>query len=349
MPSNAPRPANAQHVIPPVSVTQSAPGTSAQAQIPPQIPGQMPPMQAGQNQPRIKTEPGTAPQPPMPPMNPMQMNTNPHAARDRAISNIQQKYGNSAAHSVSQLQAQGQHGYPQMQAPSNGQGPQIKQEPGYPSLGNGQTDGGGEDPLTDWKAEVARRREAAQNGEGDRMLREYLNQKMSGLEAGGLLRPMNEHKTPSAASRRATRAAREAEAVPESSSRSVPRIPGQVDGGEEEDEDAINSDLDDPDDLVGDDQDAEEGDGQVMLCTYDKVQRVKNKWKCTLKDGILTSGGKEYVPFARSHSYVQGLLTQSDTYSTKAKANSNGKRISSLVSYLLFDRPTFTRSLITPV
>jgi transcription initiation factor TFIIA large subunit len=30
-----------------------------------------------------------------------------------------------------------------------------------------------------------------------------------------------------------------------------------------------------------------------MLCTYDKVQRVKNKWKCTLKDGILTTNKKE--------------------------------------------------------
>jgi len=28
---------------------------------------------------------------------------------------------------------------------------------------------------------------------------------------------------------------------------------------------------------------------------YDKVQRVKNKWKCTLKDGVLLVNGKEYV------------------------------------------------------
>ncbi|KLJ08778.1 transcription initiation factor TFIIA large subunit [Blastomyces silverae] len=64
---------------------------------------------------------------------------------------------------------------------------------------------------------------------------------------------------------------------------------------EEVDEDAINSDLDDSEDMLDDHNDGDDAVGQVMLCTYDKVQRVKSKWKCTLKDGILTSGGKEYV------------------------------------------------------
>ncbi|KAJ3572478.1 hypothetical protein NPX13_g5036 [Xylaria arbuscula] len=62
----------------------------------------------------------------------------------------------------------------------------------------------------------------------------------------------------------------------------------------EDDEDAINSDLDDPDDNVLEDEDDEEG-GQIMLCMYDKVQRVKNKWKCVLKDGVLNVNGKDYV------------------------------------------------------
>ncbi|KAJ5247115.1 Transcription factor IIA alpha/beta subunit [Penicillium chermesinum] len=239
-----------------LDMRESVPTPSAPVHAPVSAPGQMPSVAAAQSQPRIKTEPGTS-QPAMPPMNPMQMNTNPHAARDRAISNIQQKYGPSAAHSVSQLQAQGQHGYsPVVNNPAHGHMPHIKNEPGYSPLGNGQTDGGRDDPLSDWKAEVARRREAAQNGEGDRMLREYLNQNMVSLEGGGLLRPMSEHSKPSAASRRAARAAEHAD--PRTSS-TAPRIPGQFDGPEEEDEDAINSDLDDPDDLAGDDQDAEEG------------------------------------------------------------------------------------------
>ena len=64
------------------------------------------------------------------------------------------------------------------------------------------------------------------------------------------------------------------------------------DDDDEEDEDAINSDLDDPDDLAANEEDNENTD-QVMLCTYDKVQRVKNKWKCTLKDGVLRVEGNE--------------------------------------------------------
>ncbi|KAI0178913.1 transcription factor IIA, alpha/beta subunit [Hypoxylon sp. FL1284] len=76
--------------------------------------------------------------------------------------------------------------------------------------------------------------------------------------------------------------------------------PSQFDGpddsikDEDEDEDAINSDLDDPDDNLEEDDEDEDG-GQIMLCMYDKVQRVKNKWKCVLKDGVLSVNGKDYV------------------------------------------------------
>lgn len=77
---------------------------------------------------------------------------------------------------------------------------------------------------------------------------------------------------------------------------SITRAQGDATGDDddEEDEDAINSDLDDPDDLAAAEENGENTD-QVMLCTYDKVQRVKNKWKCTLKDGILRVEGNEYV------------------------------------------------------
>jgi hypothetical protein len=60
----------------------------------------------------------------------------------------------------------------------------------------------------------------------------------------------------------------------------------------EVDEDAINSDLDDPD-QADNDENNEENTDQIMLCTYDKVVRVKNKWKCTLKDGIVKVGSTE--------------------------------------------------------
>ncbi|KAJ5919488.1 Transcription factor IIA alpha/beta subunit [Penicillium verhagenii] len=206
-----------------------------------------------------------------------------------------QKYGANAAGSVQQMhqmqaQAPGQQQYQQMHNP-NPQMPQIKQESNYPSMGPSQTDGGGDDPMADWKAEVARRREAAANGHGVHMLREHFKSQMRGMEGGGLFRPLSEHESPSVLARRA---AIDAHLNYQESKSATPRILGQVDG-EEADEDAINSDLDDPEDQLAEDADADESEGQVMLCTYDKVQRVKNKWKCTLKDGILTSGGREYV------------------------------------------------------
>ncbi|ESK91264.1 general rna polymerase ii transcription factor [Moniliophthora roreri MCA 2997] len=61
-------------------------------------------------------------------------------------------------------------------------------------------------------------------------------------------------------------------------------------------DEAINSDLDDSDE--GDDEEAEEGtsqDADIVFCTYDKVARVKNKWKCILKDGMIHVNGKDYL------------------------------------------------------
>lgn len=73
----------------------------------------------------------------------------------------------------------------------------------------------------------------------------------------------------------------------------------QTDGGVDGD-DVINSDLDDSDedqDDYAEDEDLE--NGMIMLCLYDKVQRVKNKWKYVLKDGIANINGKDYV-FAKA-------------------------------------------------
>ncbi|CDU25709.1 related to TOA1-transcription factor TFIIA-L [Sporisorium scitamineum] len=60
------------------------------------------------------------------------------------------------------------------------------------------------------------------------------------------------------------------------------------------DNDEIGSDLDDSDDedLDG----GADGDNDDMvLCLYDKVQRVKNKWKCVLKDGVASIDGRDYL------------------------------------------------------
>jgi len=60
------------------------------------------------------------------------------------------------------------------------------------------------------------------------------------------------------------------------------------------DDDEIGSDLDDPDEEdVNDDNEADGGD--LVIALYDKVQRVKNKWKITLKDGVVSVKGKDYL------------------------------------------------------
>ncbi|KAH7105201.1 transcription factor IIA, alpha/beta subunit-domain-containing protein [Auriculariales sp. MPI-PUGE-AT-0066] len=59
--------------------------------------------------------------------------------------------------------------------------------------------------------------------------------------------------------------------------------------------DAINSDLDDSDSDGNDDDDADGAVQDIVFCTYDKVARVKNKWKTTLKDGIIHVNGKDYL------------------------------------------------------
>jgi transcription initiation factor TFIIA large subunit len=72
-------------------------------------------------------------------------------------------------------------------------------------------------------------------------------------------------------------------------------------------DDAINSDLDDSDidsDLdsefgEGDDDDTQ-GDKSIVLCMYEKVHRTKNKWKCQLKDGVISIQGKDWV-FSRAN------------------------------------------------
>ncbi|KAF8541552.1 transcription factor IIA, alpha/beta subunit [Trichophaea hybrida] len=78
-----------------------------------------------------------------------------------------------------------------------------------------------------------------------------------------------------------------------SSALRVPQLDAAGDSDDENDEDAINSDLDDSEEDEIDNDDDDEVP-QIMLCMYDKVQRTKNKWKCVLKDGVLTINGREY-------------------------------------------------------
>ncbi|ODH26128.1 hypothetical protein ACO22_04799 [Paracoccidioides brasiliensis] len=295
----------------------------------------------------VKTESGYQPTPSgLPPVNPSTL------AQQRAANALHQRYGAAAANQVHQLQTQSQAaalslpgaqklpGVPgsfaqdqkpvqqpqqyqnlaqqQQQLPpqQHHQHPHQQQQQQRPLVNNSQTDGAG-DSLDEWKAEVSRRREAAEKGKGqvDDYLRSYVESRGLQLEAGGLLAPLSEQPSfakgtkrkahlmtnPSGASEGLVPASASPSANPTVTTTASGPAPYDGVGGYngnargEEDEDAINSDLDDPDDLLDDSNDGDDAVGQVMLCTYDKVQRVKSKWKCTLKDGILTSGGKEYV------------------------------------------------------
>lgn len=59
----------------------------------------------------------------------------------------------------------------------------------------------------------------------------------------------------------------------------------------------INSDLDDSDSEGEGGEEADTGgpEQDIVFCTYDKVARVKNKWKCVLKDGMVHINGKDYL------------------------------------------------------
>jgi transcription initiation factor TFIIA large subunit len=174
------------------------------------------------------------------------------------------------------------------------------------SVNPNQLDGSGDD-MQAYRAEIARRREiiASQRSTGDRLFRQHQQDSQQRLEGGGLMLPLEERYMPSAEVRRQVHALEIGDSSGSSNGGTIPDVgsaqsslaraqgdaAGDDDDDEEVDEDAINSDLDDPDE-VGEENNEEETD-QVMLCTYDKVARVKNKWKCTLKDGILRVDGSE--------------------------------------------------------
>jgi transcription initiation factor TFIIA large subunit len=107
----------------------------------------------------------------------------------------------------------------------------------------------------------------------DNLLHAQIEARAKAMEGGGLMLPLKRTgtgKPSSSSSRRRTASAGGAQF-------DGPDDDLKDDEEEEVDEDAINSDLDDPDDNVEDDDEDEDG-GQIMLCMYDKVQRVKNKW-----------------------------------------------------------------------
>jgi transcription initiation factor TFIIA large subunit len=121
----------------------------------------------------------------------------------------------------------------------------------------------------------------------DHMVRRRIEAMGQSKEGGGLMLPLKERSTDARKKRKTTdsRAIAPAQSLETSTSNTLPpRYDGGGDDGddkvkdEELDEDAINSELDDSDDGRNEEEDDDDSMGHIMLCMYDKVQRVKNKW-----------------------------------------------------------------------
>jgi transcription initiation factor TFIIA large subunit len=250
--------------------------------------------------------------------NQMPPNITSGTAAQRAAQHLHQTYGNRAAASINAIQGAGQQGQnnqhtpqqvaqfqmmrQQQMAQNPGQGMQQGQpgqqrptEQQYRAMmaqqaashlqqqqqnaanrngvGGAQTDGAGDDEGSYGviKQLGASGEEIMGRVEIDGLIRARIQAMGTTMEGGGLMLPLHKASTPTKRERK------------------VKRTPGgiaQTDGGDDDndvkdedlDEDAINSDLDDPDDGLNDEEDEDEGMGHIMLCMYDKVQRVKNKW-----------------------------------------------------------------------
>jgi transcription initiation factor TFIIA large subunit len=157
-----------------------------------------------------------------------------------------------------------------------------------------QNDGSG-DALADWQAFKAARAAALEDEAGRLAADDFMRARVDAMamrQDSGLMVPLDS--MPKGKKRKAAVRVLQAEAVEASMAAPGPaRFDGDDDEVKEDPDDAINSDLDDPEDDLNDGDNSDDEMVDYMLCTYDKVQRVKNKWKCTLKDGILTTNKKE--------------------------------------------------------
>ncbi|QIW97929.1 hypothetical protein AMS68_003447 [Peltaster fructicola] len=226
----------------------------------------------------------------------------PGQSQQQAQQQAQQQYAQQQQSMMARQQAalQQQQMNPRIKVENDGsnmpQGQYAPQQQRMPNPAYAQTDGA--DEYAQWDEYIAQRRamHASQVERNDHIMRDRISALSSELESG-LMVPLDR------ANKRKQRHYPASQAGPSSSS-TIAQYDGVDDDDEDvkeaakaeyDDEDAINSDLDDPDDdqnPIGDDEDEL---GDTILCTYDKVQRVKNKWKCTLKDGVLNTGGKEWL------------------------------------------------------
>ena len=77
----------------------------------------------------------------------------------------------------------------------------------------------------------------------------------------------------------------------------IRQLDGVDDDGSDDDDDNENDGADSEITSDLDDEDSEENlaADHLVLCQYEKVSRIKSKWKCVLKDGIASINGRDYV------------------------------------------------------
>ncbi|KAI0473771.1 transcription factor IIA, alpha/beta subunit [Xylariaceae sp. FL0804] len=328
-PAPQPVPASSPPQPAPNGAAYAAPQqTAAQGLTMPTPSGQLAGEPRVKPEPGVKIEPGLEPTPVMTQARPVHdqgaVHNQHHNVHDRVAAQLQHQYGDRAAASINKLRQvpnphrpqQPMHvnpGVPQQYATQqqlNAQQPQqltpqqhysqtlaantaMRQPRAHMPNGQrppSQVDGAAEDEehlhpilhqgFTGGSTEMNR-------DDIDRLLHSQIVAKAKAMEGNGLMIPLKR--------------AKKAEPVSSRYQAAPGEGPSQFDGPDddvkdedEDDEDAINSDLDDPDDNL-EENDEDDDNGQIMLCTYDKVQRVKNKWKCVLKDGVLNVNGRDYV------------------------------------------------------
>jgi len=234
-------------------------------------------------------------------------------AQQRAAQNMYDRYGPSANASIQASGLPQQHPGRSLNLPG-GQRPQAPQQ--HPNqysngLSHTQTDGANDDmgAAAQWKAIVARSRVSSKERE----------------DADGLLRRMVEEQLGLYEVEASTKLKRSKPSkVGVGKDRVLASTVHQFDGIDEDDEDAINSDLDDPEDELEGGDDEEEGPlGEMILCTWDKVNRVKNK-VCILME-IFSSISKLIELSGNALSRMASLQqAERSTSSTRRPVNSNG-------------------------
>ena len=271
------------------------------------------PPSAQNNVARIKTEPGLeSPTAQVPFQNPVLSNSNVTTAQQRAAQHLQANYGQRAAASINAIQGnvpqqpqstqqamqQQQQAYTQQQLTQMQQHSQAQTIPTQRpqitpdqyrqamamqqrlqnqsnNVGSAQTDGAGDDMEESFHV-VKRGDEPMGRIAIDGMIRAKIAAMGQSMEGGGLMLPLKQATNAQSRRRKVARQSGAGNAQHDGVDSDEDDKDGVKDG--ELDEDAINSDLDDPEDGLNDEEDDDEGMGHIMLCMYDKVQRVKNKW-----------------------------------------------------------------------